>query len=89
MDIEHLAKLARLKLTDAEKEKFSNQMGTKLEYIEQLGELDTENVEPTANVLGLSNVFREDVVTEPLTNQVPINDSPAHSKGHYEVPKII
>ena len=89
MDIEHLAKLARLKLTDTEKEKFSNQMGTIIEYIEKLGELDTKNVEPTANVLGLSNVFREDVVTEPLTNQVPINDSPAHSKGHYEVPKII
>ena len=89
MDIEHLAKLSRLKLTDAEKEKFSNQMGTIIEYIEKLSELDTENVEPTANVLGLSNVFREDVVTEPLTNQVPINDSPAHSKGHYEVPKII
>jgi aspartyl-tRNA(Asn)/glutamyl-tRNA(Gln) amidotransferase subunit C len=89
MDIEHLAKLARLKLTDAEKEKFSNQMGTIIEYIEKLGELDTENVEPTANVLGLSNVFREDVVTEPLTNQVPIDDSPAHNKGHYEVPKII
>ena len=89
MDIEHLAKLARLKLTNAEKEKFSNQMGTIIEYIEKLGELDTENVEPTANVLGLSNVFREDVVTEPLTNQVPINDSPAHSKGHYEVPKIL
>ena len=89
MDIEHLAKLSRLKLTDAEKEKFSNQMGTIIEYIEKLGELDTKNVEPTANVLGLSNVFREDVVTEPLTNQVPINDSPAHSKGHYEVPKII
>ena len=89
MDIEHLTKLARLKLTDAEKEKFSNQMGTIIEYIEKLGELDTENVEPTANVLGLSNVFREDVVTEPLTNQVPIDDSPAHSKGHYEVPKII
>ncbi len=89
MDIEHLAKLSRLKLTDAEKEKFSNQMGTIIEYIEKLSELDTENVEPTANVLGLSNVFREDVARKPLTNQAPINDSPAHSKGHYEVPKII
>ena len=89
MDIEHLAKLSRLKLTDAEKEKFSNQMGTIIEYIEKLSELDTENVEPTANLLGLSNVFREDMTTKPLTNQAPINDSPAHSKGHYEVPKII
>ena len=89
MDIEHLAKLASLKLTDAEKKKFSNQMGTIIKYIEKLSELDTQNVEPTAYVLGLNNVFREDVATEPLTDQSPINDSPAHSKGHYEVPKII
>ena len=89
MDIEHLAILARLKLTDAEKEKFSNQMRTIIEYIEKLSELDTENVEPTAHVLGLNNIFREDVATEPLTDQGPIKDSPAHSKGHYEVPKII
>ena len=89
MDIEHIAKLARLKLTDAEKEKFSNQMGTIIGYIEKLSELDTKNVEPTAHVLGLNNVFREDVATKSLTDQAPIKDSPAHSKGHYEVPKII
>ena len=89
MDIEHLAKLARLKLTDAEKELFSKQMGTVIKYIEKLSELDTKNVEPTAHVLGLNNVFRDHAVKKPLTVQDPINDSPAHSKGHYEVPKII
>ena len=89
MDIEHLAKLARLKLTDAEKELFSKQMGTVIKYIEKLSELDTKNVESTAHVLGLNNVFRDDAVKKPLTVQDPINDSPAHSKGHYEVPKII
>ena len=89
MDIEHVAKLARLKLTGAEKERFSKQMGTIIEYIEKLSELDTKNVEPTAHVLGLNNVFRDDAVKKPLTVQDPINDSPAHSKGHYEVPKII
>ena len=89
MDIIYLAKLARLKLTDAEKERFSNQMGTIIEYIEKLKELDTQNVEPTAHVLGLNNIFRDDIETEPLTDHDPINDSPAHSKGHYEVPKII
>ena len=89
MDNEHLAKLARLKLTDAEKELFSKQMGTVIKYIEKLSELDTKNVEPTAHVLGLNNVFRDDAVKKPLTVQDPINDSPAHSKGHYEVPKII
>ena len=89
MDIEHVAKLARLKLTDAEKKRFSNQMETIIKYIEKLNELDTKNVEPTAHVLGLENVFRDDIATNPLTDQDPINDSPAHSKGHYEVPKII
>jgi aspartyl-tRNA(Asn)/glutamyl-tRNA(Gln) amidotransferase subunit C len=89
MDIERVAKLARLKLTDAEKDRFSKQMGTIIEYIEKLNELDTKNVEPTAHVLGLNNVFRDDVATQPLTDHEPINDSPAHSKGHYEVPKIL
>ena len=89
MDIEHVAKLARLKLTDAEKKRFSNQMETIIKYIEKLNELDTKNVEPTAHVLGLENVFRNDIATNPLTDQDPIDDSPAHSKGHYEVPKII
>ena len=74
MDIEHLAKLARLKLTDAEKELFSKQMGTVIKYIEKLSELDTKNVEPTAHVLGLNNFFRDDAVKKPLTVQDPIND---------------
>ena len=89
MDIEHVAKLARLKLTDTEKEKFSKQMETIIEHIEKLNKLDTQHVKPTAHVMELNNVFREDVAVKPLTDQDPINDSPAHNKGHYEVPKII
>ena len=89
MDIEHIAKLARLRLTDAEKEKFSQQMETIIEHIEKLNELDTQNVEPTAHVLGLKNVFREDLAAKPFIDENPIKGSPGHSKGHYEVPKII
>ncbi len=89
MNITYLAKLARLKLTNAEKERFSSQMGTIIKYIEKLNELDTQNVEPTAHVLGLKNIFRDDMAMGPLTDHDPINDSPAHIKGHYEVPKII
>ena len=89
MNITYLAKLARLKLTDVEKQRFSNQMETIIKYIEKLNELDTQNVEPTAHVLGLKNIFRDDIAKEPLTDHDLINDSPAHNKGHYEVPKII
>jgi aspartyl-tRNA(Asn)/glutamyl-tRNA(Gln) amidotransferase subunit C len=89
-DIEHMAMLARLKLTPDEKERISGQMETVLEYIEKLSELNTDNVEPTAHVLGLSNVFREDEpAPQPLADHNPISDSPAHFKGHYEVPKVL
>ncbi|MBT3367929.1 MAG: Asp-tRNA(Asn)/Glu-tRNA(Gln) amidotransferase subunit GatC [Nitrospina sp.] len=90
VDIEHMAKLARLKLTPDEKERLSDQMGTILEYIEKLNELNTDEVEPTAHVLGLNNVFREDEpIEKPLADHNPISDSPAHKKGHYEVPQIL
>ena len=89
-DIEHIAALARLKLTPDEKTRLASQMGTILEYIEKLNELNTKDVEPTAHVLGINNVFREDEpTTKPLADNNLISDSPAHNKGHYEVPKII
>ena len=90
LDIEHMAMLARLKLTSDEKERLSHQMGTILAYIEKLNELDTDDVEPTSHVLGLNNVFRDGEPTEKsLVDHNPISDSPAHKKGHYEVPQII
>ena len=85
-----MAVLARLKLTPDEKERLTDQMGTILAYIEKLNELNTDGVEPTAHVLGLSNVFRDDEPAEkPLADHNPISDSPAHNKGHDEVPKIL
>ena len=89
-DIEHMAVLARLKLTPDEKERLSGQMGTILEYIEKLNELNTDDVEPTAQVLGLNNVFRDDEpAAKPLADHNPLSESPASKKGHYEVPQII
>jgi aspartyl-tRNA(Asn)/glutamyl-tRNA(Gln) amidotransferase subunit C len=59
-DIEHIAKLARLKLTDEELERYGSQLSGVLAYIDQLKEVDTEGVEPTAQVTGLVNALRED-----------------------------
>ena len=59
-EVEHVAKLARLEFTEAEKEAFSKQLSAILTYVEQLRTLDTEGVEPTATVLEQTNVFRED-----------------------------
>jgi aspartyl-tRNA(Asn)/glutamyl-tRNA(Gln) amidotransferase subunit C len=61
-EVRHIARLARLKLSDEEVQKFSRELTSILEYIGVLNELDTENVEPTAQVTGLQSVFREDEV---------------------------
>lgn len=63
-EIEHIALLARLGLTEEEKEKFAKQLSSILDYVEQLKEIDTDGVEPTAQVTGLENVMREDVMAD-------------------------
>lgn len=60
--VRHVAKLARLKLSDEEVGKFSKQLSAVFEYMEELNEVDTEGVVPTAQTTGLENVTREDVV---------------------------
>jgi len=59
-EIEHLASLARLKLTDEEKGKLAKEAGTILEFIDKLGELDLDGVEPMNSVTGEENIMRED-----------------------------
>jgi aspartyl-tRNA(Asn)/glutamyl-tRNA(Gln) amidotransferase subunit C len=65
-DVEHVARLARLALTEEEKERYTSQLGSILTYIEKLSALNTENVQPTSHVIPLSNVWRQDRV-EPST----------------------
>lgn len=61
-DVRHVAKLARLTLTDEEVARFTKDLGGIFALIEQLGEVDTSSVEPTAQVTGLTNIAREDVI---------------------------
>ena len=61
-EVRHIAKLARLTLSDDEVKKFSKELSSILEYIDMLQELDTENVEPTAQVTGLENAYRKDEI---------------------------
>jgi len=64
IEIDHLAKLSRLELTDQEKEKYAGELSVVLDYVEMLNEVDTTSVEETCQVTGLKNVVREDVVEE-------------------------
>lgn len=89
MKIDHIAMLARLKLTNDEKEVFSGQLDSIIEYINKLNELDTKNIEPTAHVLDLENVFRDDELRPSLPVDNALRNTPERMENFYQVPKII
>jgi len=84
-----VAKLARLELCDDEVAKFSVELSSILGYIEKLGELDTDGVEPLAHCLPIHNVFREDVVKPSLENDAALANAPARHDEYFKVPKIL
>jgi aspartyl-tRNA(Asn)/glutamyl-tRNA(Gln) amidotransferase subunit C len=88
-DVEHVAELARLELTAAEKEQFIAQLNSILTYIEKLSELNTAGVEPTSHVLPMSNVFRDDEVRPSLDRDRALQNAPQQSHFFFKVPRII
>jgi aspartyl-tRNA(Asn)/glutamyl-tRNA(Gln) amidotransferase subunit C len=87
--IEHLARLARLSVSDDEKILFANQIDSILDYMDKLNELDTFNVEPTSHVISLSNVVREDLLKDFLKREDALRNAPDRTDKFYRVPKII
>ena len=83
------AKLARLAVSEAEKDSFSRQLSEILSYIEKLNELDTSKIEPTSHVLDLSNVFRDDAVRESLPPSEVLANAPERAGDFYVVPKVV
>ena len=69
-DVEHIGSLACIELSEQEKERFAKQFNSILDYFKELDGLNTENVEPTYHVIGLTNVFREDIADESAANIV-------------------
>ena len=88
-DVEYIAKLARLKFTEEEKQKFTHQLNDILNYIDQLNKIDTSNVEPLSHVVELSNVFREDVAKPGLSSGDALKNAPAKTDKFFKVPKVI
>ncbi len=66
--VRHIAKLARLRLSDEEVEKFTKELTSILGYVELLQKVDTDGIEPTANITGQAHVLREDTIGEPLAD---------------------
>ena len=87
-DVEHVAKLARLELTEEEKEKFTKQLGAILEYAQQMNEIDTIGVEPMAHAIPVVNVMREDVPEYRQTKEELMANAPVKENGFFRVPKI-
>ncbi len=88
-DVEHVAKLARLHVTESEKEAFAKQLSQILTHVETLNQYDTKGVDATSPVRGHMNVFREDYVRPSLTVDQALANAPERSGDGFGVPKII
>lgn len=87
-DVKHVAKLARLELTDEEINKYSKQLGDILKYVEQMNEVDTQGIEPMPHAIPVYNVMREDVVKYEETKEEMMQNAPFEEDGFFRVPKI-
>ena len=87
-EVKHVAKLARLELTDEEVNKYSQQLGSILEYVDQMNEVDTTGIEPMPHAIPVYNVMREDVVKYEQTKEEMMANAPFEEDGFFRVPKI-
>ena len=87
--VEHVALLARLGLSDAERERLREQLSSILDHIDQLRAVDTSNVAPTAQVIPLDPILREDVVEPSLTNEQALANAPRSENGYIRVRAIL
>lgn len=85
--IEYVGILAKLELSDEEKEQAKRDMGRMLDYIDKLGELDTEGVEPMSHIFPVQNVFREDDITNTDTRGELLANAPEEKDGMFAVPR--
>ena len=89
INVEYVAKLARLRLSEEEKEMFSVQLKDILRYLEKLNELDTAGVEPTSHVIDRKNVFRKDRAAPSLPKEELLAGAPHGGESFFCVPRII
>lgn len=88
-EVEQVANLARLNLSADELETMTGQLDNILSYVDKLEELDTSDVIPTTHVFSVSNVFREDVIKESLTQEESVKNGPEQDGEFFQVPKVI
>ncbi len=87
--VRKVALLARLELTEEQEDQFTTQLGSILEYFEQLSELDVSNVQPTTRAIDVSNVTRPDNLQPYLDREAIFNGAPDQEGDFFKVPKIL
>ncbi|WP_072621239.1 Asp-tRNA(Asn)/Glu-tRNA(Gln) amidotransferase subunit GatC [Spirulina major] len=88
-DVQKVADLARLRLTEAEEIAFTTQLSSILDYFEQLSNLDTENVEPTTRAIELSNIVRADELQPTVDPEIMLQEAPEPEGEFFRVPQIL
>lgn len=88
-EVEHIAWLAQIELTDEEKKLFTSQFNTIIDYFQIIDEANTKDVKPTLQILNLTNVMREDIVEESISTDSILANAPRKEKGYFKAPKII
>ena len=88
-DVAHLARLARLAVTDEELERFAGQLDAVLDAVAQVGKADVAEVSPTTHAVPMTNVMRPDVVTPCLPVDAVLAEAPAAEDGRFRVPRIL
>ncbi len=88
-EVEHVARLARLELTEQEADTFTGQLDAILAYVDTLKELNTDGIIPTAHAVPMENAFREDEVQPSIGVENALANAPARAESFFRVPKVI
>jgi aspartyl-tRNA(Asn)/glutamyl-tRNA(Gln) amidotransferase subunit C len=91
-DLEHIAWLSRLELSEEDRERYAPKLNSVLDYFGELDEVDTEGIEPTYHVLALSNVFRDDEINSPtksLSQEEALSNAPKKQDGFFKAPRMM
>ena len=89
IDVEHVARLARLGLTEKEKILFGEQLGNILQYAENLNKLDINDIPPTSHAIPMKNVLREDVIDQTDDIEAILANGPEVEENMFRVPRIM
>ena len=88
-EVLYVARLARLEIEETATERLAGQIGTILDYVDQLKQVDTTDVAPTSHALALTNAFREDAGRPHLDREAALSNAPAQEDGCFLVPKVV